>query len=63
MKGSLKSPKYLKVKKGDDPVEKLRRNLAIPIGEVFVVYSKKKIQQRNTRIHANLCTNRLYLDE
>lgn len=46
MKGSLKSLGYLKVKKVRVSVEQLMRNLAWPIEELFVVYSKcKKIQQ------------------
>lgn len=64
MKGSLKSLGYLKVKKVLVSVEQLMRNLAWPIEELFVVYSKcKKIQQRNMRVYVNSCASRLYFDK
>lgn len=64
MKGSLKSLGYLKVKKVLVSVEQLMRNLAWPIEELFVVYSKcKKIQQQNMRVYVNSYASRLYFDK
>lgn len=63
MKGLLKSLGYLKAKKAHVSVEQLMKNLAWPIEELFVIYSKrKKIQQWNTKIYVNSYACSLYFD-